>query len=654
MVGLKWYIDRWKAMDKAERKERLRQQLRRWKDWWTVPDFRLNAVSLEPKPDSFPHLPPSEQAPDELKNALRFDSDRILSGSWTVFKEITLKVDHHPLWQKDYLADVDLKTIKSSTHLNHRKLADGADVKMIWEINRWAHLARLAQEAYILNDRWTMKTAIRRVYHWAKQNPLLTGYNWTSALEGGLRLINYCWIDALTRATASKTILGDISEEVDTSLSKLGRMVLPAHVWFVWRYKSFGSSANNHLLGELAGLICALSRWPQLERWAAPLSQIQAMWEEEVLKQFAPDGGNREQALNYHLFSFELCWQSYLALKQGGRTVRPEVYERLQRAADFFVITQTRREPWDYGDSDDAFVTPFWERENQIAQEWIRWMESADNTTLIKYWLGDPPPMSENGKPSCEDQGNGWLYFPDTGIATCWQGIWMGRWDLSPLGYLRTAAHGHLDALHFSLWYRDFAFLVDPGTGAYYGDSTARRYLASWEAHNGPHLKGTSYPARKGPFLWGEIHEKPTFRKESDFCMEGALKLPNGTMTRRIIMIPIENTWKIEDVFTPDTNASEVPPLETCWQFAPECRVERVSERVFKVIRSEGAVITLTVGDDWEEIDCFIPESIAEFHKATEDLRGLCAPSFRTLRRGPRLVLTGKVAQTHTLYIKGE
>ena len=85
MAGLKWYIDRWKAMDKAERKERLRQQLRRWKDWWTVPDFRLNAVSLEPKPDSFPHLPPSEQAPDELKNALRFDSDRILSGSWTVF-----------------------------------------------------------------------------------------------------------------------------------------------------------------------------------------------------------------------------------------------------------------------------------------------------------------------------------------------------------------------------------------------------------------------------------------------------------------------------------------------------------------------------------------------------------------------------------------
>ena len=27
MAGLKWYIDRWKAMDKAERKERLRQQL---------------------------------------------------------------------------------------------------------------------------------------------------------------------------------------------------------------------------------------------------------------------------------------------------------------------------------------------------------------------------------------------------------------------------------------------------------------------------------------------------------------------------------------------------------------------------------------------------------------------------------------------------
>jgi hypothetical protein len=416
MPDFRWYRDRFKAMSKEERKERVRQFFRRWKDWWTLPDFRLYSMSMEPREGAFPVIPSREDAPEELKSALRFDSDRILAGSTTVFKQISLKVERHPAWQKDYLAGVDVETIKSSTHLNHRKLPNGADVKLIWELSRWGQLVRLAQEAFILNDRWSMKLAIRQVYNWVRNNSTMNGYNWTSALEGGLRLINYCWIDALTLATASSKRLGDISEEVGNSLAKLRKLVLPAHVWFVWRYKSFGSSANNHLLGELSGLICALSRWPQMEKWAAPLDQIQSLWEAEVLKQFAPDGGNREQALNYHLFSFELCWQSYLALTQTGRTVSPEVYERLQRAADYFVIVQARKEPWDYGDSDDAYVTPFWERENEIPEEWVKWMESPDNHTCIKFWLGEPPPIAAEGKPSCEEMGNGWLHFPETGM----------------------------------------------------------------------------------------------------------------------------------------------------------------------------------------------------------------------------------------------
>mgnify|MGYP003749663761 FL=1 len=640
-------------MSREERKERVRQFFRRWKDWWTLPDFRQHSMSMEPRERAFPEIPPREEAPEELKSALRFDSDRILAGSTTVFKQISLKVKRHPSWQKDYLAGVDLETLKSSTHLNHRKLPAGADVKLIWELSRWGHLVRLAQEAYILNDRWSMKIAIRQVYHWTRHNSLMNGYNWISALEGGLRLINYCWIDALTLATAANKRLGDISEEVAASLSKLRRHVLPAHVWFVWRYKSFGSSANNHLLGELAGLICALSRWPQLEKWAAPLEEIQSLWEKEVLRQFASDGGNCEQALNYHLFSFELCWQSYLALKQAGRSVSPEVYERLQRAADFFVIVQTRKEPWDYGDSDDAYVTPFWERENEIAEEWVKWMESPENSTCIKFWLGEPPPIAADGKPSCKEIGNGWLYFEETGIAACWQKIWLARWDLSPLGYLETAAHGHLDALHFSLWYKEMAFIIDPGTGAYYGDLRAREYLASWQAHNGPHLLGYNYPERRGPFLWGQTHEKPVFQKETDLCVKGSLQLPAGTVSRQTTMVPEKNAWQIEDFFEPLANTIDAP-LAVCWQFAPECRVEKLGERSFKLIRSEGVVLLFTVGESWKEVNLFIPKKYEHFHSSPEELHGLCSPSFRTLQRGPRIELLGDLNLKHSVYIQGE
>lgn len=648
-------------MDQTERKERFRQLFRRWKDWWTLPDFRFGMQHLTPQKNAYPIIPPKDQAPDALRNALQFDSDRILSGSWTLFRQLGLKIDRHPKWQKDYLANTDLATPKSSTHLDHRKLPNGADVKLIWELSRWTHLVRLAQEAYILNDRWTMKIAIRRVYHWTKQNQPMNGYNWTSPLEAGLRLINYCWIDALTMAGAANKKLGDESPELTQALNRLRQLVLPPHVWFIWRYKSFGSSANNHLLGELAGLICALTRWPQLEYWTAPLDTIQNLWEDEILKQFAPDGGNCEQALNYHLFSFELCWQAYLALKSVAKTIRPQTYQRLQLAADFFTIVQVRKEPWDYGDSDDAFVTPLWEKENEIPQEWVRWLESTDNDTCIHYWLGDPPPMSQDIKTACQEIANGWFYFPQTGIATCLiQGLWQIRWDLTPLGYLRTAAHGHLDALHISLWYKELAFIIDPGTGAYYGDLPARNYLTNWTAHNGPHLLNTNYPKRKGPFLWGETHPKPTFHPQSDQHLYATLTLPSGTMRRDLTMLPKQNTWHIEDTFTAkQKNSTSKQPinhltLEVCWQFAPGCQVEKINDRTFRIHRIEGASLQITLSESWATIEWFIPTQYEHFNHSTDDLRGLCSPSFRTLQRGPRLTLHGPASEKHLTSIRGE
>src|SRR5205814_2908837 len=102
-----------------------------------------------------------------------------------------------------------------------------------------------------------------------------------------------------------------------------------------------------------------------------------------------------------------------------------------------------------------------------------------------------------------------WQIHPETGIAVQRAGDWFLRFDLSPLGYLSTAAHGHLDALHLSMWFRGKAFVIDPGTGAYYADARIRNYLASWEAHNGPRHLNSEKPRRLGPFLWADHHQRP-------------------------------------------------------------------------------------------------------------------------------------------------
>src|SRR5262249_9012070 len=177
-----------------------------------------------------------------------------------------------------------------------------------------------------------------------------------------------------------------------------------------------GSSANNHLLGELAGLIIAQARWTGLHNWSPPLPRLRALWEKEVLRQFAPDGGNREQALNYHLFSWELCWQTQQALVDKAGPISDRVFFRLWNALGFFREVQASNEAWDYGDSDDAFVSPLVVDATRRVSEWRHWASgSPTGGTGLGYWLGEAPWTRVRiglGQPGRTDEALGLQLFP--------------------------------------------------------------------------------------------------------------------------------------------------------------------------------------------------------------------------------------------------
>ncbi|MBT3913850.1 MAG: hypothetical protein HOF22_11750, partial [Verrucomicrobia bacterium] len=63
---------------------------------------------------------------------------------------------------------------------------------------------------------------------WVANNPPYTGWHWTSALESGMRLIAFTWIDAFLTAFEGRDP-GDLAKR----LTKLRADILPAHVWFV-------------------------------------------------------------------------------------------------------------------------------------------------------------------------------------------------------------------------------------------------------------------------------------------------------------------------------------------------------------------------------------------------------------------------------------
>ncbi len=656
----------------ARKKLRQRADSRRLPDWSTL--------TLEPT-GAFPKLPRPEDAPPVLRDALQRDVENILAGRWKAFGHLDLKVDDPPKWHCDYLVGRDFATTESAFKLDHRALPAGGDVKLIWELSRWYPLVRLAMAAYVLGDTRAAIKCVEWLEDWVKHNPPYRGWNWTSALEAGLRLIQFTWIDALLTSARARTALSAPSGsgmDARTKLSALRGAILPPHVWFAWRHRSFGSSANNHLLGELAGCIIATVRWPELARCSAPLDDLQRRWKREVLAQFAEDGGNKEQALNYQLFSWELCWQAFTAL-ESQKFIQSQVEQRLWFAGNFLGEVQARTDHWDYGDSDNAFVVPFFARAEHAVSEWRQWFEAPVQSPAIAYWLGDAPiryPPIRRGDPwytrtlveylhSRIRSAVGvprleWWVFPDSRIGICKSGFWWLRWDLSPLGYLATAAHGHLDALHLSIWFKGVAMVVDPGTGAYYAEPGLRSWLASRAAHNAPCPTGVEQPRRLGPFLWAQHHQPPSVSHEGGRTV-GVLSLIGQRLRRAIEPLPDGSGWSVKDECVgKDDRAIE---FTVRWQFAPETSVKRLDARRF-LLRRHDVAIELQVSEGWSDVVLVEMDALANTSRsetaapeqykgktgtAREDAlptacEGIVSPAFRKTVWAPYLKLVARPA----------
>lgn len=653
MAKLSWYWHRLRAMSPGEMALHARKKLRQSADAkrtsWPVVAF--SAVG------EFPKLPKPEDAPEVLREALKRDVENIIAGRWRFFGHLDVQVDDPPKWQYDYLVRRDVESAASAFQLNYRSLTDGVDSKLVWEPSRWNQLVRLAMAAYVLDDRRAAEKCVDWLEDWVRHNPPYRGWNWTSALEVGLRLIQFAWMDAMLSdlritnyelrdaGSAGAPLVNRKSEIVNGNASsfaerwaKLRTAILPAHVWYAWRHKSFGSSANNHLLGELVGCIVATARWPELAKWGASLEELQRLWEHEVLAQFAEDGGNKEQALNYQLFSWEFCWQARMALVTAGRKISPEVDERLRRAAQFFVDVQVPSEPWDYGDSDSAFVTPLFADDRKVVAEWHEWFRKPGKEQALEFWMGA---ARRDLKLEISDFKAGeWRHQQTSGYAVRREGDWTLRWDLSPLGLGTMAAHGHLDVLHVSLWLRGVAMVIDPGTGAYHAEKQVRTWLASRNSHNGMCVLGKEWPRRLGPFIWDVNHWDASMFDTQKFTHG---QFVYGDSERMLVerLFDFESDGQvrvIEDWLNP-----KVPPprFSVRWQFAPDSHVADLGSRRYRVTR-HGVSMDVQVSADWAEVWCVTQQSQAAQADPDAPLAGTVSPAFRKAVWAPYLKLVAR------------
>jgi hypothetical protein len=159
--------------------------------------------------------------------------------------------------------------------------------------------------------------------------------------------------------------------------------------------------------------------------------------------------------------------------------------------------------------------------------------------------------------------------------------------DAGPLGYRSIAAHGHADALSFTLSVGGREFLVDPGTYAYHTHERWRSYFRGTSAHNTLRIDGLdqSVPggnfmwlakARAGCSLWLSSPEKDSFEGWHD----GYLRLEDPVKHRRLI----ELDKRARRVIVEDTlEMEEEHDVELFFHFSELCRVDPADSKSFVV-----------------------------------------------------------------------
>jgi hypothetical protein len=515
----------------------------------------------------------------KLRGRLAQDAKLLLNGDWLLYGWRAVSMGAPPCWHRDAACGVVIEPDELSYKLDHRHLPDPADVRTIWEINRWSEMTRVMMHAWLNQDWDAARTAQIWLEDWVERNPVGRGINWTSPLEVALRLLNFAWFDVLVSACGQ--------DHLSERQKVLAERIVPVHALWVHRYRSYGSSANNHLLGELVGLLHAVKRWPALEKH---VGKADSLWNEVakcVMNQFAPDGGNREQALHYHLFAWEMAWHARQLMNMHGAA---PVNDRLRRAAEFFVRMVHPLEPWDYGDSDDAQVLPIVLDRGDAMAEWQSWLAGYDHGDIICYWMGESPlrnvPLDSSTTPE------GWWLAPDTGMAVCELEDWVLRLDASPTGFGKIAAHGHCDALHLSIWDSAQALVIDPGTFGYYGMGDRRADLAAWTAHNGPQpVAGFVMPKRMGTFLLTNHYAQPETHRTSPRRMKVRLQHEGQDYTR-LVDIGLDGALSVED------KAVGTSAFKVRWTFAPECFVSGGAGLVYQIKRGAKTWRVEFCGDD--------------------------------------------------------
>ena len=525
-------------------------------------------------------------------------ADAVFAGRLSFFDLVDHDMGAPIDWNRDVKCGRKAQLIFAPL-VDYRDYASAGDCKFVWEPNRHHQLVLLGRAYRASSEKRYAAKVVELLESWLDQCPHGEGMNWRSALELGIRLINWVWTYDLISPAGVMT----------PEFHRRWLQSIYLHLWEIERNYSRGSSAANHLIGEAAGTFIAASYFTELPRAAEWAERARGYMQAAILEQTFPDGGGREQALGYHLFILQFFTLAGWVARETGRDFPEGYWTRLREMMQFMgALTEGGAELPMFGDNDDGYVLDL-DDDPRDSRPWLAIGAVLFGDARLKAWAGRAhtagrgllgPDFAEKFEqlPQTDSArklaSHAWketgLYLLQSGHPGDADRLSV-TFDCGPLGFRSIAAHGHADALSFTLRAFGRDVLVDPGTYDYFAYPEWRKYFRSTRAHNTITVDDRDQSEMLGSFLWGRRAEAKCLEwqvRDTGGCVsgeqDGYAGLADPVIHRRKLDLDGEQrVLTIEDELV----ARERHEYAFHLHFSEHCRVTSVGEHEFQIAIGE-------------------------------------------------------------------
>ena len=551
-------------------------------------------------------------------------------------------------WEPDFYSDIDLAIGENK-----------ADLNVPWKLSRFHHFVVLGKAYWYTDNEKYAHEFVAQLEKWIKENPPLYGINWVSIMDVGIRMVNWIWAFFFFKDSPS------FSED---ARGRFFRSLL-FHGKHIVNNMQYGVHGDNHLLGNLAGLIYFGLMFPEFkssDRWLK--LGLRELYR-QIEKQVYPDGVDYEMSIGYHRFVLEMLLSPILLCRLNGHNIPIGVLKRLEKMFEFVMYyTKPDGTVPVIGDADDGRLhrlstkvrqEDFPETEgpeksnnrdfrpkamaplfNQL-ENITRSLEHIDHRYLLSigtvlfgrsdfkeatgcfheeaFWL-----LGEEGldkynairvdKPRSESKAfpySGFYVMRKDGLYLIADCGYIGKGKYSDIG------HGHNDTLSFELFAHDKTFIADPGSYVYSPDVDARNEFRRTRSHNTVVVDDEEIAEIEGIWILRDntnpkVHKWET-TDEYDFWdaeHDGYKRLHDPVIhRRRIYFDKEEGYWIINDILS----GEETHKFDWYFHFdiGIDVRVER--NLTIRTLCSPGANLLLVPfepsGFDLKIIDGFVSKS---------------------------------------------